>query len=109
MLFDRLSLRWSPKINIISGENSTGKTTLIKAMYAALKGVSEGRLDRMTKEEIEGGLVKSSRASFVPTTIRSAAWPAAAPAAAGPHSRSASARRIQSPSASAAGRTAMPT
>ncbi|MDO4561284.1 MAG: AAA family ATPase [bacterium] len=29
MLFDRLSLRWSPKINIISGENSTGKTTLI--------------------------------------------------------------------------------
>ncbi|MCD8163424.1 MAG: hypothetical protein LUE09_08325 [Synergistaceae bacterium] len=50
MLFDRLSLRWSPKINIISWENSTGKTTLIKAMYAALKGVSEGRLDKMTKE-----------------------------------------------------------
>ena len=66
MLFDRLSLRWSPKINIISGENSTGKTTLIKAMYAALKGVSEGRLDRMTKEEIEGGLVKKLQGVFRP-------------------------------------------
>ena len=32
MLFDRLSLRWSPKINIISGENSTGKTTLINLL-----------------------------------------------------------------------------
>ena len=66
MLFDKLSLRWSPKINIISGENSTGKTTLIKAMYAVLKGVSENRLDKMNKEEIEGSLVKKIQGVFRP-------------------------------------------
>lgn len=40
MLFDKLDIKWSPNINIISGENSTGKTTLLKLMYSSLKPLS---------------------------------------------------------------------
>ena len=34
MLFDKLDAKFSPNVNIICGENSTGKTTLIKLLYA---------------------------------------------------------------------------
>ena len=32
MAFENLQLDWSDNINVICGENSTGKTTLLKAM-----------------------------------------------------------------------------
>ena len=37
MLFEDVEMEWSKNINIICGENSTGKTTLLKAMYSVLK------------------------------------------------------------------------
>ncbi len=37
MTFDDLNVEWSPNINVISGENGSGKTTILKAMYSALK------------------------------------------------------------------------
>ena len=37
MLFDKLEAEFSPHINIICGENSTGKTVLAKALYACAK------------------------------------------------------------------------
>ena len=37
MLFDDFDMAWSPNINVICGSNSTGKTVLIKFMYALLK------------------------------------------------------------------------
>ena len=33
-VFENLSINFSPKINIIIGENGTGKTQLLKAAYA---------------------------------------------------------------------------
>ena len=37
MLFDELKTEFSPNMNIIIGENSTGKTALLKALYASEK------------------------------------------------------------------------
>ena len=33
MAFENAEINWSDNINIICGENSTGKTTLLKVMY----------------------------------------------------------------------------
>jgi len=38
MAFDRLELDFSPKINVIIGENSTGKTQLLKSAYSLCGG-----------------------------------------------------------------------
>ena len=37
MLFDKLDAEFSPNVNIICGENSTGKTALIKLLYACAR------------------------------------------------------------------------
>ena len=36
MAFENSEIDWSDNINIICGENSTGKTTLLKAMYSLI-------------------------------------------------------------------------
>ena len=41
MLFDKLDTTFSPNVNIICGENSTGKTALIKLLYACAKDASD--------------------------------------------------------------------
>ena len=50
MLFEDVEMEWSKNINIICGENSTGKTTLLKAMYSVLKPLGKGYQDNVTKE-----------------------------------------------------------
>ena len=37
MAFGNAEINWSDNINIICGENSTGKTTLLKVMYSLIK------------------------------------------------------------------------
>lgn len=66
MIFDSLKIDWSPNINIISGENSTGKTTLIKLMYASLKAISNKKLSSMTQEQIETAIVDKIQGIFRP-------------------------------------------
>ena len=46
MLFQNLDIPFSPHVNIISGENSTGKTALIKLLYSCMKGLLDKRKDR---------------------------------------------------------------
>lgn len=41
MIFEHLDVNLSPDINIISGENSIGKTALIKTLYSCMKGYSK--------------------------------------------------------------------
>ena len=41
MLFQNLDMDFSKNINVISGENSTGKTALLKIIYSNLKAISE--------------------------------------------------------------------
>lgn len=66
MAFDSLRFNWSPNINIISGENSTGKTTLIKLMYSTLKAISNKKLSIMTQEQIESIFVDKIQGVFRP-------------------------------------------
>jgi len=37
MLFESVDLEFSPNINIICGDNNTGKTVLIKILYSILQ------------------------------------------------------------------------
>lgn len=53
MLFEETSIDWSKNINVIFGENSTGKTTLLKLMYSVLKPLGKNDLTQMPKELTE--------------------------------------------------------
>ena len=66
MIFNNVDINFSPNINIISGENSTGKTALLKLLYASLKGyaaVYEGK-GNLTKENIESSMVAKIQGVF---------------------------------------------
>ena len=41
MLFDTLDIDWSANINVISGNNNTGKTALLKLLYASVKALHD--------------------------------------------------------------------
>ena len=49
MLFDSLELEFSKGINVIFGENSTGKTALLKVLYSASKVFSEAEKNKNGK------------------------------------------------------------
>lgn len=66
MAFDELDIQWSPNINIISGENSTGKTTLLKILYSSLKPISKSNIDIITKDKLEELFVEKLLGVFRP-------------------------------------------
>ena len=41
MLFDDIDILWSKNINVIIGENNSGKTTLLKLLYSALNQLAK--------------------------------------------------------------------
>ncbi len=68
MLFNNLSLELSPNINIICGENSMGKTALLKMLYASLKGYTEAFKTKgtTTQDDIERSIVSKYQGVFRP-------------------------------------------
>lgn len=68
MIFNELEAEFSPNINVISGENSTGKTAMIKILYACLKSYSHASSSKgeLTKEKIESILVEKLQGVFRP-------------------------------------------
>lgn len=65
--FNNLNIDFSPKINVIIGENSTGKTNLLKAAYglcAAGKSFN-GKLD-IEKNELEAAITSKLLRLFMP-------------------------------------------
>lgn len=68
MIFNNLSIEFSPNLNIICGENSTGKTAVIKLLYSCLKGYSDACSSKgdMTKEKLETMLVSKLQGVFRP-------------------------------------------
>lgn len=68
MIFDQLGMTFSPDINIFCGENSTGKTALLKLLYTCAK--TSGKLQNakgdITKEQIESELVSKLQGVFRP-------------------------------------------
>lgn len=68
MVFDSLPIDFSPQINVIFGENSTGKSALLKIMYSIMKSISDvknGKND-MTVEKIENALDDKLNGVFMP-------------------------------------------
>lgn len=70
MLFEDAEINWSKNINVICGENSTGKTTLLKVMYALLKPISKGTFGNMTKEMEEKVFVEKLQGVFRPDEMK---------------------------------------
>jgi predicted ATP-dependent endonuclease of OLD family len=68
MGFGDLNISFSPNINIISGENSSGKTIILKILYTSLKSINEANKSRtdITKEKNEEILVKKLQGVFQP-------------------------------------------
>lgn len=68
MIFNHLDIQFSPNINIISGENSTGKTALLKVLYSCIKGYSNTCMSKndVTKENLENMLVSKLQGVFRP-------------------------------------------
>ncbi len=68
MLFNEATIDFSKNINVISGENSVGKTALLKILYCALKVIKEvnsGKADK-TKEQLEETMVAKLQGVFRP-------------------------------------------
>jgi AAA15 family ATPase/GTPase len=70
MLFEEASVDWSKNINIICGENSTGKTTLLKAMYSVVKPISKSNPDNLTKDVMEKMFVEKLQGVFRPDEMK---------------------------------------
>ena len=68
MAFNDLDIEFSDNINIISSENSTGKTALIKLLYTSLKTCSKAYSSNNTlsKEELESAMVSKFQGIFMP-------------------------------------------
>jgi len=65
--FSDLDIKFSPKINIIIGENSTGKTQLLKAAYGLCNGGSSFKeVSDIDKEDLEKALTGSLTRLFMP-------------------------------------------
>lgn len=70
MLFEEADIEWSPNINVIFGENSTGKTTLLKLMYSLLKPFGKSDIGQMSKEMSEAVVVEKMQGVFRPDEMR---------------------------------------
>lgn len=68
MAFNQLKVDFSPNINIICGENSTGKTALIKLIYSCTKGCIDANNAKgeLTKEKVESIIVSKLQGVFRP-------------------------------------------
>ncbi|MER9202956.1 AAA family ATPase [Mesorhizobium sp. M0933] len=65
--FEKLNVSFSPRINVIIGSNGTGKTHLLKAIYA-LAAVDQ--IPERPKQDIEGALSDKFLRLFLPTEGR---------------------------------------
>ena len=70
MLFERAEIDWGKNINVICGENSTGKTTLLKVMYSVLKPLSKGNKEAINKEMEEQLFVNKLQGVFRPDGMK---------------------------------------
>lgn len=68
MIFHSLSMQFSDGINLIFGENSTGKTAILKILYASTKAISDSMNQKKTilKEPFQKHLVQKITGVFRP-------------------------------------------
>jgi len=69
--FKELDIDFSPKINVIIGENSFGKTQLLKAAYVLGKvGEEISKAPKVTKPQVGGWLTKKLLGTYKPNTSK---------------------------------------
>lgn len=66
MMIEDAEFHWSPNINIICGENSTGKTTLLKLLYSMVQPIGKHGFEFDRKDEIERRFVSKMLGVFRP-------------------------------------------
>lgn len=67
MIFNKLSVKFSNGINVISGGNSTGKTALLKILYSVVKSLSEmEKAKSVNKDIIENKFTEKMQGVFRP-------------------------------------------
>ena len=68
MIYHEIDTEFSPNINIICGENSTGKTALIKLLYTSVRGRTdaENAKGELTKDKLDAALVAKLQGVFRP-------------------------------------------
>ena len=66
MIFDSVDVEWSSGINVILGDNSTGKTTLLKSLYALVKPYSRKDFSKCTLPQQEDMIVNKMVGVFRP-------------------------------------------
>ena len=66
MAFEKLKIKFSKGINVLFGENSTGKTAILKLLYSISKSSSDfyGRKNDGTKDEFEQMIVSKLIGTF---------------------------------------------
>lgn len=66
MVFNYLDTKFSPQINIIFGENSTGKTVLLKSMYSVVKSLADMKKNKngMSYEKVEQAIIQKMAGVF---------------------------------------------
>ena len=70
MLFENAEINWAKNINVICGETSTGKTTLLKVLYSVLKPLSKGSKTAVNKEMEEQLFVSKLQGVFRPDEMK---------------------------------------
>lgn len=72
MLFDELYMEFSPNINIISGDNSSGKTIILKTLYSLVKSIHDANKAKsdLTKEQTRDLLVNKLKGLYKPDEDR---------------------------------------
>lgn len=70
MLFEDAKIDWSKNINIICGENNTGKTTLLKVMYSVLKPLGKDYQEAAAKDMEKKIFVSKLQGVFRPDNMK---------------------------------------
>ncbi len=69
-VFDEADIRFSPGLNVIVGENSTGKSLLMKLAYScAWVSHAVGKGDRKTKDELQKALADKLKSVCMPDSL----------------------------------------
>ena len=68
MIFNALNIKFSPHINVIFGENSTGKSALIKIMYSMMRSLADVKngKNESSMEKVENTFVEKIIGVFKP-------------------------------------------
>jgi len=67
--FGELNIQFSPQLNVVVGDNGTGKTQLLKLLYASTKSVDHGNLEEPSKTHLATSVATKLIGVFKPDSL----------------------------------------